>query len=247
MKHFTLVSIVCALVLSLSSGICIAQETADEVLNKVKKACDPQDKCKSINTMVTTAKVKTFDGKEGELIVELKKPGKVRIEVKGTDFAILKLCDGKKAWDFSTKDGLRELTGKELEMLRFQALYLAPDSNLKEIFPKTTLEGDAEFAGGKCYKLKCEAAPEFSSEPYIMYVDKKTCLVVKSEEKHIIKDQTIEITTVYENYEDVDGIVVPMTIISEFDNKIREVKIDSVKWDEDLPDSDFEPPKTLGN
>ena len=66
-------------------------------------------------------------------------------------------------------------------------------------------------------------------------------------EKHIMKDQTVEITTVYENYEDIDGVVVPMTIISEVENKIREVKIESVKWDEDLPDSDFEPPKTLGN
>lgn len=247
MRHLTLVSVVCALVLSFTGGICIAQESATEIIKKVQKACDPQDKCKSINTMVTIAKIKTFDGKEGDLELDLKKPGKIRLEANLPDLTLLKICNGKKGWDFSTKDGLREISGKELEVFRFQALYLAPDSNLAEIFPKITLEGEAEFAGEKCYKLKCEAAPEYDTQPFFIFVDKKSYLVVKSVEKHIIKEETIEITTIYEDYENVEGVVVPMTIISEVGDKIREVKIESVKWNEDLPDSDFEPPKTLGN
>lgn len=246
MRHLTLVSVVCALVLSFAGRICVAQETTDEIIKKVQKANDPQDKCKSIKTQIISSKIKTFDGKDGDLSVKLKKPGKIRIEIIAPDFTAVRICDGKKGWEFSSKDGLREITGKELGTLRFQALYLEPDSNLGDIFTKITLDGEVEFAGQKCYKLKCESAPEYNSQRVTFFVDKETYLVLKSEEKHNTKDESFDLVTVYEDYTDTDGILVPMTIISELDGKIRDLKIDSIKWNEDLPDSDFEAPKALG-
>ncbi len=243
-----------ALLLAAVQLLCYANSAAaedavmpasEEIMAKIQKAADPDGKSKTVFSAEIKAKLKMFDGAEGNLNVIVKKPDLIRIQVQSGDSLMLRAYNGKTAWELSGKAPLRNLAPEELDSLRFQAYNILPDSNFDELFSKMEPQGSAEIAGGKCYKVLCTPKEQFKSSPLTLYVDQKTFFVLKSEQKQKIRDQETEMATSFEDYENCDGIMMPMIIVSEADGKIREVSIESVEWNPELDESIFNPPAKL--
>ncbi|MFZ2654802.1 MAG: hypothetical protein WAX69_07775 [Victivallales bacterium] len=218
----------------------------DSILAKMRKAVDPEGKSDNITTQVVTSHVNAPQIKDGEMVVEIKYPAGIRIKAQSKDAIFMKGYDGKSGWEFSTRNGLREIKGKELDNLKFQIVFLSPKEKAKQIFESITLDGEETVSRKPCYKLVCKPLPAYSMEPINIYVDKKTFFVAKTEEVHVgPKDEPIEMTRYFMDYEKTDGVYFPMKIISEANGNIVELTVRSVEWNEDLSDTAFDIPDEI--
>jgi len=224
----------------------VKNESADEILAKAAKAADPNEVMKNIKTMVLTSKVVAPNGFPGRLVIRMKFPDMIRIEVRSAEETYIVAYNGKKAWEYGTKSGYHELRGKELEDVRFQAaFYVAPSTNFKDIFSKVVLKGVEEVNGFGCHILVAQPLPVYGIPPITLYVDKETYMVVKSVVTHNTRGGPVVSTTYFNSYEDVDGVMMPMNIISEAAGDLMELNNESVAWNEEIDQSYFDPPREL--
>ncbi|GEM_PF-2796572 len=245
MRQFFLGAVMVGLLFAagcLSTG----KESVDDILAKMRKAIDPDGLSSKITTQVVTSKIVSPDIKDGKLVVEVKYPDKLRIKAESKEGVFMKGCDGKRGWEFTTKKGLREIKDRELGNLKFQIVFLSPKEKIKDVFESVDLEGEENVGKKPCYKFICTPKAMYGMEPLDIYVDKKTYLVVKTEEVHIgPKNEKIEITRHFLDYEKTNGIYFPMKIISESAGKIVELSVESISWDQDLSDTAFDIPDEI--
>ncbi len=244
-KMLTLAGFLSGLML-LSSCQSTPEGDLDVILSNMRKAIDPDGLSSKITTQVITSKIDSTKIKDGKMVVEIKYPDKLRIRAESKDGILMKGCDGKQGWEFSTKGGLREIKGKELDNLKFQIVFLSPKEKVKDVFESVKLDGEEVVNRKPCYKLVCTPKPMYSMAPLNIYVDKKTSFVIKTEETHIgPEDQTVEVTRYFMDYEKTDGMYFPMKIMSEAGGKIAELTLESIDWDEDLSDTAFDIPDEI--
>ena len=224
-----------------------ASEKPEEILLKVGKAIDPEGKRDSINSETIYSDIKTIDGDIGKLTVTRKKPGLIRIEAKTDKDVMVRAFDGKNAWEFDSKNGIRKLDAAETGVLKFQAVFPSFLFKGKDIFSSIKYEGEAEAAGIKCFKLSCTPLQEFGMKPMTVFIDTKTFFIVKTEQTHVTKAGDIDIKTVYDDYSDFDGLFFPTSMVSEVGGGIRELEVTDIKFNEIIPLSDFQEPVKLEN
>jgi outer membrane lipoprotein-sorting protein len=240
-----LAGIICAILVMTGCQSTTQQEDIDGILAKMKKETDPKGRGGSISTQVVTSDVKNADGQNTKLVVKIKFPDKIRIEADTADGIFIKACNGSKGWEFSTRGGVREITGKELAGLKFQAEYLSVKKVFKEIFSSIVLEGDELVNEKPCFKLICTPMPEYCSEPITVYIDKGTYQIVKTEECHNTQNGKLYMDRFFLDRRNIDGINFPMTIISLVKEKIIEMNVKSLEWNKPLHDSEFNMPEQL--
>ena len=221
------------------------QEDVDGILAKMKKATDPKGLAGSINTEVTSSTVKSASVKPANLVVKIKFPDKIRIEAESEEGTFVKAFNGSKGWEFSTKSGLREITGKELAGLKFQAEYLSVNKSLSELFSSIVPDAEELVGGKQCFKLICTPRPEYSTEPVTVYVEKDTYRILKTEECHNTQSGYLTINRFFHNYQNNGGINFPMTIITLVEDRIIEINVKTVEWNSEVYDSEFNMPEQL--
>ncbi|MDD5727089.1 MAG: hypothetical protein PHV59_00865 [Victivallales bacterium] len=220
-------------------------ENADSIVAKIQKAVNVSGQ------ELPTSSVMVYDSGIGDknksrVTVKLKSPNKIRLEINQGNALIVSAFNGHKGWEYITGKKLRELKGRELRELKFQAAYLAPNLKFKKLFEKIELAGSAEAAGIKCWKLICTPKARYKAQPVELFVDKNNYLVVKSFEKLYQSGETVEINTYFGDYKDEDGIMVPQLMISEIAGRqLLESKLVSVSWNPNIADSEFDMPKAL--
>ncbi len=235
-----------SLSLLLSASVGAQEETADGILAKVSKAADPSGAMKGITTMVMTSKIVSRANQPGTMVVKMKFPDMIRIEGKTTDETLIRAFNGKIGWEYTNKGGFRELKGKELDTLKFQAAFhISPNTNFKEVFSKVTLAGEESLGETACHKLVAEPVPAFNMQPITLFVDKKTNMLVKTDESHNTRDGLLEVSSFFVDYKSMDGVMMPMCIISDIGGKVLEVNVEDINWNEPIDPSYFTPPEQL--
>ena len=239
-----LAGIACA-ILAVTGCQSTTQEDVDGILAKMRKATDPKGVAAKINTQVATSTVKNAGGKPGSLVVKIKFPDKIRIEADTAEGIFIKAYNGSRGWEFSTKSGLREITGKELGGLKFQVEYLSVKKVFREIFSSIVLDGEEIVNEKPCFKLVCTPIPAYSCEPLTIYVDKSTYHVLKTEECHNTQNGVLSMDRFFHKYQNTGGIDYPMSIISLVGERIIEINVNSVEWNKSIHDSEFNVPGHL--
>ena len=223
------------------------KESADSIAAKMQKAVDVSGKQKNITSAVIIYNSHLGKEKLSKVILKLKEKGKIKLIIRRKNSIMMKAFDGKTGWMYTTGKGLRFLNSKELEDLKFSAIYLAPNIKFDKIFADVKLDGSEKAAGIDCWKLICTPDAKFHSEPVVMLVDKKTYLVVKTIEKVNMKKKDFTVDTYFGDYEELDGIMTPLMMVSQMGKKILESKLISVQWNAPIDDSEFTMPKILNN
>lgn len=217
--------------------------SAETILEKMEKATDPGHKMASVKTSVFAYSSATNSKEKSELAVIIKSPSKIRFELKNADGSGVIGCDGKSGWEHDSSSGLRQITGKELEELKFQAVYLAPDSRIKDIFARTVLNGSEVVDGEECWKLTGYPAASFNVQPVIIFISKERSLLVKTiEQQNNIPDSADTVVTLFRNYKMLDGVMMPHTVVTESGGLVITSELMSVKWNPELSDSLFAKP-----
>ena len=235
-----------AIVASLRGCASLKDESADDILVKASKAADPKDVMKNIKTMVLTSKIVAPNGFPGRLVIRMRFPDTIRIEEETAEDTIIKAYNGSKGWEFTTLSGYRELRGRELDDLRFQTVfYISPNNNLKDIFAKAALDGGKTIGKIDCHKLIGDPLSIYNATPVVLYIDKRTHMLVKTEQAHNTLQGKWEISRTFSDYESMEGVMMPRRISSNVNYRDSTINVESVMWNEEIDASKFNPPDAL--
>ena len=249
MKHVLKIAAI-AMLVTLYCGCrsVVFSPEVDNILAKVKQTRDPQGKLPSMQSVVIRGEFRSdTKGKPMKMELAFKKPEKLRVTVviPGKE-AFVKAYNGQNAWLYTTGKGVKELKGQQLQGIKFQAALLRPGADLSKVFDSIKLKGESVEVGQKCYKFVCTPKAEYNLKPITFYVSKKSMLIVKREETQIINgDHEVALTTIFNDYQPVDGILVARNIVSYREGNLMEFNVKSVEWNAGISDSSFDPPKPL--
>ncbi len=225
-------------------GIFSKNENAESIFAKMQKAIDVSGKQKTIKSALIV--YDTHLGKKdiSKITLKGKEKGKIRIEIRNGKSIVVKACDGKKGWEYTTSKGLRMLNAKEVRELKLEASYLSPAIKFDKLFARAELDGSEKINGVDNWKLICYPHAKFKMSSVTMFVDKKTYLVSKTIEANS-KNEGEDIITYYGDYEEYNGIVLPFMMVAQAGGRILEFKLISVEWNAEIADSEFAIPKTF--
>jgi outer membrane lipoprotein-sorting protein len=243
MKRLVVMSCAAAAVLWLTGCQMLPwNPSAESILQKMDKTADPGHKLPGIKSSVFTYDM-IADGKNrSECTVSLKSPYMFRFENKTpTDIHIIGY-NGKSGWEFDSGCGLRSIAGQELNELRFQSVYLSPNSTPKDIFARTTLDGSEMVDGESCWKLTGYPLAEFNVKPISIFIGKNSNLLRKTVETQSAGSSASIVTTYFRDYKLSDGMLMPFTVVTVTSEQTINCKLKTVQWNPALPDSLFVPP-----
>ena len=226
-------------------GLFSSEGSVNSIVAQMNKAVDVAGKASTINTAIIVYDSYHGSKKNSRVTLKLKKENKIRLEVRRKNSLMIRASNGKIGWEYITGKGLRMLNAQELSELQFQAAYLAPSADLSKLFADIKLDGSEKAAGIDCWKLVAIPNSKYQTDPVIILVDKKTYMVVRSNEKYKKDKKVINITTYFGDYEELDGIMIPFMMVSQIGEKLLESKLVSAEWNTKILDSEFDTPKTL--
>ena len=221
------------------------KEDADSIFAKMQKAIDVSGKQKTIKSAVIVYDTHLGKKEQSKLTLKVKEKTGIRLEIRSGKSLVVKACDNKGGWEYTTAKGLRKLNAKEIRELKLEASYLSPTIKFDRLFASAKLDGSEKIEGVDNWKLICYPHPEFKLSSVTMFVDKKTYLVSKSIEKNS-KNEEDDVITYYGDYEEYNGMVMPFMMVAQIGECILEFKLISAEWNTEIDNSEFAVPKALG-
>ncbi len=233
-KRFALLT---GLIFILFAGSLIAQDL-DEILSNYFETIG-QDKVLKVNTMTMKGKI-LQQGMELPIMLQMKRPGKVRMEASIQGQKIIQSFDGENGWMINPMAGSldpQDLGPEEIKEIKQMG---DMDGDLYDYAAKghqVELIGKEEMEGTPTYKVKLTRK---DGDKTIYYFDVESYVILKTETTRTIQgvDQTFE--QFPGNYKMVEGMAMPYNISSSYQGQTyMEIVIDTVEIDQEIPDSLF--------
>src|SRR5262245_32394408 len=187
-------------------------QTVDQVIARYLQARGGLDRIRAVQSLRFTGKM-TLGEVETPVVVELKRPHRMRTEFEVQGRRLVRAYDGQKGWTILPVPGLdrpRLRPEDEARDAREQAdVDLSPlvDSAAKGYVVE--LQGREKLEGREVFRLLVRAKD--GSERALL-VDTKSALAVRSEEKRMMEGTLREFVTVIGDYRPVAGLVFPHSI-----------------------------------
>ena len=148
--------------------------------------------------------------------------------------------DGTSGWSEDSLLGFRKLEGAELEQLKRES-NIQRELNLKEDYPGMKLLPDAEIDGKKCSVIEATSKDDRKET---WYFDQATGLMTRMQQKMSLGPQgEIDVTMTMEDYQDIDGIKLPMKSTITNPAFTGTLSLTSVKHNLEIDDALFASPK----
>jgi len=154
-------------------------------------------------------------GEEVQLpfLMELKRPGKVRIEIQFNGQTAVQIYDGKNGWKLRPFLGRHEVEPYTAEEIKGAALSSDLDGPLVDYTAKgnkVELEAIEKVEGNECYKLKITLKNGAVTHAWI---DAKTFLEAKMEgQPKMLNGVYHPVEVYYRDYRDISGLKVPFLL-----------------------------------
>lgn len=239
-----------ALALVLTLGACgTGAETVDDVVAHYLRARGGTERLRGVRTLRMTGRV-VLPGIEASLVLELKRPDKVRTEFNVEGGLSVRAYDGQVAWVLPPVPGAppQPVPPDEAEELKAQAdVDLSPlvDSEAKGF--TVDLAGRESLPGGEAWKLVVLGG---AGPPRSLFVDVSSHLVVRTEEVRTLEGKDVPFATEVGDYRTVDGLVYPFRLRSgprDDPEAWQSVEIERVDVNPPLDDARFSPPKAASS
>lgn len=142
------------------------------------------------------------------------------------------------AWEKSTLLGPRVKSGIEKSQALREAAF-NHELNWKKLYEKAETTGVETIDGEECYKVVFTPA---DGKPETTYYQKKSGLVVKVELLTVNQMGEIPVEEVVSDYKNFDGVLMPTKLTQRAAGQEISMTILTVKSNQPIPDSRFEPP-----
>jgi zinc protease len=187
-----------------------ALPTADQVLDHYVQAIGGRAAWMKLNSRVSkgTIEIPAMNNLSGTVEIHEKAPNLMLAVINLGGAAFEQGFDGNVGWSDNPQNGLRELSGGELDDARREAnFYHAVE--LKKNYTKMTVTGIERVNEHDTYVVEATRA---EGAPDRMYFDTQTGLMVRSVNQRYTPDGVTEFTADVADYTQVDGVKLPFTV-----------------------------------
>ncbi|MBN1863817.1 MAG: hypothetical protein JW808_02830 [Victivallales bacterium] len=220
----------------------------ESLLSEMHQKVDPGKKLKTLMSQEVRGNFRRSSADRGAtMTIRAARPDKIRTDIViPGDVSIVRAFDGEKAWEYTTKSGYRALEGHELSKLRFHAMTMLDLRLPDKLSSSIKIDGEGVVMGVNCIRLVCTPPRDMGDRPFTLFIDKDTLLLKKRVEDHGSPESGFfTMSTVFDDYRDFDGILMPCTMISQVHDQMMEFDVTSVSWNENFHHSTFAPPEKL--
>ncbi|HYL78745.1 MAG TPA: hypothetical protein VEU96_31440 [Bryobacteraceae bacterium] len=223
-----------------------ADLTLDQIVQKHTTALGGVEKLKGIENVTMTGKASLLGGQmEAPLVMKVKRPSSMRMEMNVQGKSFVQAFDGTTAWminPFSGSDEPQKQTDEDTKSARDDADFI--DGSLVDYKTKgNTLEllGKEDVDGKPAYKIK--VTKKGGTMEY-EYLDAKTFLPVKSSGKRKQQGQDIEYESTPANFKEVNGVMMPFSLSQKVNGKsMMELTVEKVEVNTPMDASVFQMPE----
>ena len=218
-----------------------ALPSAERILNHYYEAIGGRSAWEKLHSRVSkgTIEIATMNNLSGTIEVRMKAPNSTLVVIHLGGAVIRQGFDGATAWSDDPRNGLRVLTGAELEDERRESnFYHALD--LQKIYSKMTATGTEKVGDLDTYVI--EAVPLSGGDADRLYFDTQSGLLVHSVNHRHTPDGTLQFEVNIKDYRDVDGIKLPFSVEQISAQSAFTIKFSEIEQNVDLADSEFAEP-----
>lgn len=217
-----------------------ARLSAEEILEKAIEAAGGRDAYQRLKTTLARGTVE-FEGQHLHGTVEFyaKAPNK-RLLVFDLEHLgpTRQGFDGKVAWVEDPINGLRRLTGAELERVRLEADFHRP-LKWRELYAAIELAGIQQVAGRAAYVLRLTPR---RGKPALHFYDAESFLLIRQDLSQQTARGSVEVRAWLSDYRDADGIRTPFRIEQELPGAKVVIQFSEIRNNVPLDDSLFAMP-----
>ncbi len=192
----------------------VSAQTADEIVARNLEAKGGAAKLKAIQSIRMTGKMLVGPGIEAPIVLELKRPRAMRMDISIQGMTITQAYDGKMGWMLNPMSGRTDpepMPSEAMKLVEEQADMDGPFVDYKDKGNTIELLGKEKVEGADCYKLKVTLK---SGDTRVYYIDAEHYLEVKQESKTNVRGTDVESDTIVGDWKEVDGLMFPFSIDS---------------------------------
>jgi outer membrane lipoprotein-sorting protein len=182
-------------------------QSTDDVVNKALAARGGIARIKAIHAQRISGTINFGGGAEGPFLVELKRPGKMHIEVTIQGQTLIRTYDGKSTgWilnPFAPGKTVEPMSAEDLSNIADESDFDGPLVDYKEKGNQIEYVGKEDFEGKPAYRLKL-TNKKGETRSYLF--DAATYHLVKWEGTRKVGDKEVPWESMFRDYRDVDGL-----------------------------------------
>ena len=191
-----------------------AAQTVDEIIAKNVEALGGMEKIKAVKTMRMTGKMTVGPGIEAPIVLELKRPNAMRLDITIQGMVGSQAFDGTTGWTLMPFQGSKvpqQMAADELKLAEEQAEMDGPLVDYKAKGNTVELLGKEKVEGADAYKLKVTLK---NGAVRTLYIDAEHFLQIKDESKRTIRGAEMDTDTIIGDYKEVNGMMFPHSVDS---------------------------------
>lgn len=219
----------------------VSAQDLDEILENYFETIG-QEKILNTQSMRVSGKALMM-GMEAPIEFTSVRPDKMRIEIDFQGNLIVQAYDGTTAWSINPTSGSAEaieLTGPQADGMIEQADMDGLLWNYEEKGHQLELDDTDEMDGTEVYVLKMTKK---NGNIDYYYMDAENFVVLKMKSKTIMQGTEIETETLFSNFQDVDGYILPFTTEQLYGGQsAMTLSFENVEFDVDVDESIFSKP-----
>jgi len=182
-------------------------QTADEIIAKSQEAQGGLAKLKAVQSVRMTGKMTVGPGIEAPVVLEMKRPKSLRLDLSIQGMTITQAYDGKSGWMINPLSGRTDpelLPEETIKLVDEQADMDGPLMDYKAKGSTVEYLGKDKADGADCFKLKLTLK---SGDIRTFYIDADSYLLVKLESKTTVRGTEQVGDTIVGDYKDVGGVM----------------------------------------
>ncbi|MCX6550446.1 MAG: outer membrane lipoprotein-sorting protein [Acidobacteria bacterium] len=203
-----------ALALALVIAVPASAQTADDIIAKNLDAKGGIARQKAVQSVRMTGKMTLGPGIEAPIVLEMKRPKSMRIDISFQGMTITQAYDGTTAWMLNPMSGRTDpepMPSEAVKLIEEQADMDGPLMDYKAKGSTVELLGKEKAEGTDCYKLKVTLK---NGDVRTFYIDTETYLDVKLESKTMLRGSEQVSDTIVGDYKEVGGMMMAHSIDS---------------------------------
>lgn len=183
--------------------------SVDEILARNLASRGGQERLSSVTSMRFTGRMTFGPGHDAPVVIEMKRPNKVRLEFRVEGMTGIQAFDGQVAWQlppYRGPDGAERLPERETAAVRLQSDFDGPLVGWKEKGLEVKVVAEETLGDQPAWHLSI-GFPDGSTKD--VWLDGERCLERKSESRRRVEGQMLVGESLLSDYRDVEGLVLP--------------------------------------
>jgi outer membrane lipoprotein-sorting protein len=218
-------------------------QTVGDIVARYLAARGGLERIRGVQTLRMAGTLSPSPGQKGPFRLELKRPGKMRVEITLQGSTMTQATDGKTAWVIAPMvggGGAVVLPPEEAQGLKDQADIEGPLVDAAVKGNKVELTGRETRFGGEAYRLKVRLR---SGDVRYLYIDTRSYLQVAEEGERPSPRGLVLIETRLSDHRQVEGLLIPFVLdISAGGEERQRIVFDQVEVNTPIDDARFAVP-----